>query len=81
VSRDQDTPFVAKANPSDIGKAISLARNEGFTLAILDCPPHMTAGEAQLVATADCLQRPLRSRFRQRLKLGVRLQKFTAMTS
>jgi chromosome partitioning protein len=53
VSRDQDTPFVAKANPSDISKALSLAQSEGFTLAILDCPPHMTAGEAQLVATAD----------------------------
>ncbi len=53
VSRDLDTPFVARANPSDIGKALNLARREGYTLAILDCPPHMTAGEAQLVATAD----------------------------
>ena len=53
VSRDQDTPFVAKANPSNIGRVLAAAAQSGYTLAILDCPPHMTAGATQLVATAD----------------------------
>jgi len=53
ISRDQATPFVAKANPSDIDQVLAAAENDGYTLAILDCPPHMTAGAAQLVATAD----------------------------
>ena len=52
ISREQATPFVAKANPSDIDRVLAAAANDGYTLALLDCPPHMTAGAAQLVATA-----------------------------
>jgi chromosome partitioning protein len=53
VSRDQDTPFVTKANPSNIARVLAAAAQSSYTLAILDCPPHMTAGATQLVATAD----------------------------
>ena len=44
---------MAKANPSNIGRVLAAAAQSGYTLAILDCPPHMTAGATQLVATAD----------------------------
>lgn len=53
MSRERETPLVAKANPSNIGEVLAAASHEGYTLAILDCPPHMTAGAAQLVAATD----------------------------
>jgi chromosome partitioning protein len=53
LSREKRLPFVAKATPSDMRNVLDLARHEGYTLAVLDCPPHMTAGAAQLIAPAD----------------------------
>jgi chromosome partitioning protein len=53
ISREQDTPFVAKASPENINQVIMAATDARYTLAILDCPPHVSAGALPLLATAD----------------------------
>lgn len=53
AARTSDHPVVVKANPSNIGEILEEARNEGFTLVVIDCPPHAIAGTADLLAAAD----------------------------
>jgi chromosome partitioning protein len=51
--RSAPLPFVAKVDPSTIQTLLCAARDEGYTLVILDCPPHAVAGTAALLAVAD----------------------------
>jgi len=58
ASRTVPHPFVAKVDPSTIKNLLCAARNEGYTLVILDCPPHAVAGTATLLAAADHIVMP-----------------------
>ena len=53
ATRSSDLPVVVKANPSNISEIVDAAREEGFTLVVIDCPPHAIAGTADLLAVAD----------------------------
>jgi chromosome partitioning protein len=53
ATRTSDLPVVVKANPSSIREIIDAARVEGFTLVVIDCPPHAIAGTADLLTMAD----------------------------
>lgn len=58
ISRQQETPFVAQASASDIGQAINAFKQARYTLAILDCPPHVSAGALPLLAVGDLVVIP-----------------------
>jgi chromosome partitioning protein len=53
ATRSSDQPVVVKANPSNIVEIVDAARDEGFTLVFIDCPPHAIAGTTDLLAVAD----------------------------
>lgn len=53
TSREGDTPTVAAANPSNIGQVLKAASDDGYDLAILDCPPHAVAGILNFINAAD----------------------------
>lgn len=53
ADRKQTSPFVARAEPSSIEQLLSGARDEGFDLAVIDCPPHAAPGTAALLRAAD----------------------------
>lgn len=53
TSRDGDTPTVVTANPSNITQVLKAASDDGYDLAILDCPPHAVAGILTFINAAD----------------------------
>lgn len=53
ADRKQPSPFIARAEPSSIEQLLAAARDEGFDLAVIDCPPHAAPGTAALLRAAD----------------------------
>jgi len=53
TDRKQPSPFVARAEPSSIEQLLAGAQDEGFDLAVIDCPPHAAPGTAALLRAAD----------------------------
>ncbi|WP_140628294.1 AAA family ATPase [Methylibium rhizosphaerae] len=53
ADRAKHSPFVARAESSTIEQLLASARDEGYDLAIIDCPPHAAPGTAALLRSAD----------------------------
>ncbi len=53
AGRKHSSPFIARAEPSSIEQLLAAARDEGFDLAVIDCPPHAAPGTAALLRSAD----------------------------
>lgn len=53
TSRTDDTPTIVVANPSNIAQVLKAATDDGYDLAILDCPPHAVAGILNFINAAD----------------------------
>lgn len=53
ADRKQPSPFIARAEPSSIEQLLAAARDEGFDLAVIDCPPHAAPGTAALLRAAN----------------------------
>lgn len=52
-TRNGNTPMVVAANPSNIDQVLQAAKDEKYTLAILDCPPHAVAGVLNFIKRCD----------------------------
>lgn len=59
AKRERPSPSVIRADPSSIARLLEHHREAGFTLAVLDCPPHAAAGTAMLLAEADHVAVPV----------------------
>jgi chromosome partitioning protein len=57
-TRAMDAPFMVQASPSTIRAVLQAAHAEKYDLAILDCPPHASAGISQIIETADYVVLP-----------------------
>lgn len=53
------SPTVLRADPSSIARLLEEHRSAGFTLAVLDCPPHAAAGTSLLLAAAEHVAVPV----------------------
>ena len=56
--RRNERPLVVRADPSSIVEILTAARGDGFTLAVIDCPPHAIAGTGALLKAADHIVMP-----------------------
>ena len=54
-------PVVEKASASTLGPTLARARQENFTLAVIDMAPHVTAGVDVIAAAGDLLLIPCRA--------------------
>lgn len=61
--RESPEPAVVEASPATIGELLASAEAEGIELAIVDCPPHIVAGAAELVSVADLVVVPVQPTF------------------
>ena len=52
-NRSKPTPTVVRSEPSTIRRLLDRYRDEGFSMAIMDCPPHAAAGTSMLLMAAD----------------------------
>ncbi|MEJ8855867.1 ParA family protein [Variovorax robiniae] len=55
------TPLVARCDPGSIAEVLDSARAAGFELAVVDCPPHATAGTMELLKAADHIVIPVQA--------------------
>ena len=61
--RESAVPAVVPATPGNIRDVLRAAAAEGYELAIVDCPPHIVAGAAELVGVADLVVVPVQPSF------------------
>lgn len=61
--RNKDEPAVVAGVPSTIRELLASAQVDGYELAIVDCPPHVVAGAAELVGVADLVVVPVQPTF------------------
>lgn len=52
-TRAGDKPMIVAATPSNIDQVLQAAKDEKYTLAILDCPPHAMAGVLNFINRCD----------------------------
>lgn len=76
--RAADEPAVVAGAPSNIHALLESAEAEGYELAIVDCPPHIVAGAAQLVSVADLVVVPVQPTFPDMAALNKALSVITA---
>lgn len=53
ADRSSSQPFVARTDPASIERLLAGARDEGYELAIVDCPPHAAPGTLSLLRASD----------------------------
>jgi len=58
-NRSKPTPTVVRGEPSTIQHLLDRFRGDGFSLAIMDCPPHAAAGTSMLLMAADHIAIPV----------------------
>ena len=58
-NRSKPTPTVVRGEPSTIRRLLERFRDDGFSLAIMDCPPHAAAGTLMLLMAADHVAIPV----------------------
>jgi chromosome partitioning protein len=76
--RANDEPAVVAGSPSNIHALLESAEADGYELAIVDCPPHIVAGAAELVSVADLVVVPVQPTFPDMAALNKALSVITA---
>ncbi len=59
-ARKKESPFVAKANASNLAEVLSVAASEGYTTAIVDCEPRAATNAAMVIQAVDRAIIPVR---------------------
>lgn len=59
-AREQDTPPVASITPAEIDKVLGAARQENYSLAVVDTAPHATPEASRVAQMADLVAIPVR---------------------
>jgi len=59
-AREQDTPPVASITPAEIDRVLSAARQEDYSLAVVDTAPHATPEASRVAQMADLVAIPVR---------------------
>ena len=59
LEREKVSPVVAKASPGNIKEVLKAAEQDGYTLAVLDCPPHAVPGTIDIVKQANYVIIPI----------------------
>jgi chromosome partitioning protein len=62
-TRDRAAPTIVAGSALNIGDLLEGARNDGYELVFIDCPPHTNLGASDLVAVADLVVVPVQASF------------------
>jgi chromosome partitioning protein len=63
LEREEESPAVVRADPSDVSELLKQAKNEGFDLVILDMPPYISEPVAIVTDAVDLTIVPCRTSF------------------
>ncbi len=61
AARTRPEPLVVRADPANITEVLSAARQEGFELVLVDCPPRAVAGTAVILRLVDHVVTPVQA--------------------